>query len=178
LKSVEDYHASYLSIHWWPRQLLEENREAIDRINRRLGYRLELRQATWPNRVRLGEPFVVATQWANAGVAPCYPGGFAAITLKDSQGGFVAVQVDESLDMRQLPVGPKDAAEVRSLESTFIVAERYLDGPRTFARTVATGVYDVLISVGQRDGTPRIALPLEGDDGQRRYRLGKIELVE
>ena len=26
LKSVEDYHASYMSIHWWPRTELEENR--------------------------------------------------------------------------------------------------------------------------------------------------------
>lgn len=27
-----------MSIHWWPRILLEENRDAIDRINRRIGY--------------------------------------------------------------------------------------------------------------------------------------------
>ena len=42
LKSVEDYHASYMSIHWWPREELKENRETIDRINRRIGYRLQL----------------------------------------------------------------------------------------------------------------------------------------
>ena len=44
LKAVEDYHASYLSIHWWPRVELEENRGLIERINRRLGYRLQLRE--------------------------------------------------------------------------------------------------------------------------------------
>ncbi len=48
LKAVEDYHASYLSIHWWPRVELEENRGLIERINRRLGYRLQLREITWP----------------------------------------------------------------------------------------------------------------------------------
>ena len=32
------------------------------------------------------------------------------------------------------------------------------------------------VPVGQRDGTPTIALPLANDDGQRRYRLGKITL--
>jgi hypothetical protein len=32
------------------------------------------------------------------------------------------------------------------------------------------------ISVGQRDATPTIALPLKDDDGQRRYFLGSITL--
>ncbi len=43
VKSVEDYHASYMSIHWWPREELSENRETVAKINRRLGYRLQLR---------------------------------------------------------------------------------------------------------------------------------------
>ena len=33
VESVEAYHASYMSIHWWPREELAECREAIDRIN-------------------------------------------------------------------------------------------------------------------------------------------------
>ena len=73
LKAVEDYHASYLSIHWWPRMELEENRALIERINRRLGYRLQLREITWPRAVVIGQPFAVSSVWANAGVAPCYP---------------------------------------------------------------------------------------------------------
>ena len=87
LKAVEDYHASYMSIHWWPRVLLNENRDVIDKINLRMGYRLQLREAAWSESVRLGEPFVVRTKWANVGVAPCYPGGYMAITIKDSKGG-------------------------------------------------------------------------------------------
>jgi len=38
------------------------------------------------------------------------------------------------------------------------------------------GDYAVYVSVGRRDGTPRIALPLAGDDGQHRYRLGQLVL--
>jgi len=38
------------------------------------------------------------------------------------------------------------------------------------------GTYAVFVSVGQRDGTPRIGLPLDQDDGQHRYRLGSIRL--
>jgi hypothetical protein len=42
---------------------------------------------------------------------------------------------------------------------------------------VKPGTYDVFISVGDRDGTPRLALPLKDGDGHRRYRLGTIELA-
>ncbi len=76
LKSVEDYHASYMSIHWWPREELAENRDVVAHINRRLGYRLQLRELSWPSQVALSEPFMVEAAWANAGVAPCYGGGF------------------------------------------------------------------------------------------------------
>jgi hypothetical protein len=178
LQAVEDYHASYLSIHWWPREFLEQNRDTIRQINLRLGYRLQLREARWPAKVALGQPIRVTMQWANAGVAPCYPGGYPAVTLEDHQGGIVAVHVDESFDMRRLPVGPQDAAPVETLESTFVVARRYVDGPRVFARAVQPGTYDLLISVGSRDGTPEIALPLRNDDGRGRYRLGQIELTD
>lgn len=42
---------------------------------------------------------------------------------------------------------------------------------------IRPGPRDLFISVGLCDGTPAIALPLPNDDGQRRYRLGRIELV-
>ena len=171
LKSVEDYHASYMSIHWWPREFLSENRDTIVRINRRLGYRLQLREIRYPSIVRLGEEFIVDTKWANAGVAPCYPGGFWALTLKDQKGGIVSVNVDEGFDFRSLEPNGKEQA----LRSSFIIA-RKLEGGH--APPVLPGSYDLYISVGLRDGTPIIALPLNDQDGQRRYRIGKITLEQ
>lgn len=170
LKSVEDYHASYMSIHCWPRVELEENRALIDRINLRLGYRLQLHEMSWPEKITIGEPFKVSSTWANAGVAPCYPGGFVALTIKDDKGGIVSVLSDESFDVRTLEVGKPGKAATKTHESEFRVG--------LFAPTTKPGTYDVYVSVGKRDGTPVIALPLKGDDGLRRYKLGKIEIVE
>ncbi|MCC6729317.1 MAG: DUF4832 domain-containing protein [Chthonomonadales bacterium] len=170
LKAVEDYHASYLSIHWWPRELLAENRAVIDHVNRRLGYRLQLRELEWPRRAAVGSEIAVRSRWANAGVAPCYPGGFMTLTLKDEKGGIVSVLVDEGLDMRTLKPGLEGQAPV--VESAFRPAVGLV------APTTKSGAYDVYVSVGMRDGTPTIALPLPDDDGQRRYRVGRIELTE
>jgi hypothetical protein len=168
LEAVEAYHASYLSIHWWPREFLEANRAAIEKINRRIGYRIQLREIAWPTVVRTGEPFAVHATWANAGVGTCLPGGFVAITLKDDKAGIVAVLVDETLDVRSLKVGKPDEIPTLAHKSELNAG---LIAPAT-----NPGEYDVFISVGDRDGTPRIALPINGDDGQRRYKLGRITL--
>ncbi len=168
LRSVEEYHASFLSIHWWPEVLYNENKETIEKINRRLGYRLQLRELKYPNGVDIGKPFGVDWNWANVGVAPCYGGGFPALTLKDAEGGIVSVLVEDGFDVKNLPVAPSEQAETKSVHSEFRVG--------LVAPTTQPGTYDIFVSVGRRDGTPTIALPLDGDDGQRRYKIGVITL--
>lgn len=187
LKCIEDYHVSFMSIHWWPDVFLEENREVIDKINLRMGYRLMPVEIIWPKTVQLALPsdsytlyrdlteqgdlsktFKLQWAWANKGVAPCYPGGFPAMTLKDDKGGIVSVLVDESLNMRNLKTGLPGKAPVTRHKSEFIVG--------LFAPATKPGTYDVFISVGSRDGTPTIALPLKDGDSQRRYRIGRVNL--
>jgi hypothetical protein len=167
-KAVEDYHASYMSIHWWPRIELEENCAVIDRINRRMGYRIRPREASWPAEVTIDRPFEIRSVWENAGVAPCYPGGFPALTIKDEKGGIVAVLVDEGFDVKALKPGPAGHAPTEERRAGFRAGH--------IAPTTRPGTYDVYLSVGRRDGTPRLAMPLESDDGQHRYRLGRIAL--
>ena len=177
VKSVEEYHASYMSIHWWPREMLAENREAVRRINQRMGYRLQLREATWPKQTRLREPVEVKHTWANAGVAPCYPGGFVAFTLKDADGGIAFVHAEAGTDLRTLEVGPPGQAPTRTLTSRLTVPRTHRDGPRKFAMPLNPGTYTLWVSVGRRDGAPVIALPLKDGDGHRRYRLGAITIA-
>ncbi len=176
MKSVEDYHAAYMSIHWWPREMLNENRETVARINRRLGYRIQLKEIAWPEEARLGEAFSVGSVWANAGVAPCYPGGFWSLTLRDEKGGLASAHVDEDFDFSELEVGKAGDAPVQRLTTHFTVAFRHIDPRGTHVPPTKPGVYDLYVSVGTRDGTPTIALPLANHDGHRRYRVGQIRL--
>lgn len=176
-KAVEDYHAAYLSIHWWPREFLDANRETIDHINRRLGYRFQLVEASWPSRVALGQPVDIGLRWANAGVAPCYQDAFPALTLKDDKGGIASVLVNEDFNLRTLaPAAPGKAAESNAA-FTATIGRALVDPAGVFVPSTRPGKLEVYISVGRRDGTPVIALPLPGDDGLRRYRLGSIEVA-
>ncbi len=178
LKAVEDYHASYLSIHWWPRILLEENHDVIEKINLRMGYRLQLRSIHWPEKIRLGDPFIISYAWANAGVAPCYPGGFPCITLKDEKGGIVSVLTDENFNVDELQVYEPNNAISKQIVSTFTIAPTFNDPVKSFFRGVKPGKFDMYVSVGEKDGTPVFELPYNESDGHKRYKMGKIELLD
>jgi len=56
-----------------------------------------------------------------------------------------------------------------------VLSPKLLDGHRAGIRE--TGTYEVYISVGTPIGTPQIALPLPGDDGHHRYKLGTLQVV-
>ncbi len=163
-EAIEDYHASYASIHWWPHEFLAENRDLVRRINLRIGYRFQLCEFSWPARLSLDQTFPVSWAWRNAGVAPPYTDYFPAVTLADAKGGIVAVFVDDNANLRRLPVA------LRGVE------------PRSFQRRFALppglkpGDYTVLVSVGDRIGQPQAALPLDGGNGRRRYRLGTCRI--
>ena len=167
LKAVEDYHAAYASIHWWPREFMNEQLELIKKMNLRLGYRLQLREISWPGQISLKDKFSITMKWANAGAAPCYPGGYITLTLKDAKGGIVSVFVDESFNVRDLKEGPVDAIPVTERNAVFSCSE-----------IVKPGKYDMFISVGKEEGTPVIALPLVNPDNHRRYKLGQIEITD
>ena len=176
LKAVEDYHASLLSIHWWPREELEANRDIIDRINRRIGYRINMEKAEWPRVIRKGEPFHIRSSWKNVGVAPCYGGGYPCFTVKNSKGGIVAVLVDTGMNVKDLAVAaPGEAAAVWS-DHEFAVAQAFTNSFGTFSRACQAGDYEIFFSVGTAYGTPVLALPYGGDDGHRRYKMGKIRI--
>ena len=178
LKAVEDYHASLLSIHWWPREELEANRDIIERINRRIGYRINLKEVTYPETIRKNEPFHITAKWKNEGVAPCYGGGYPCYTIKNKKGGIVAVLVDTGLNVKDLGVDdPGEGFPVTS-DAEFTVARAEANSFGTFARVCPTGKFDIFVSVGNAYGTPTIALPYDGDDGHKRYKLGSITITE
>ncbi|MDO4586363.1 MAG: DUF4832 domain-containing protein [Planctomycetia bacterium] len=168
LQSIEDYHASYMSIHWFPQEEWEQCQNVIRQINKRLGYRIQIQKIQFPKTITIGQFFNIETILANAGVAPCYPGGFLTLTLKDEKGGIVSILTDESFDMKSLEVGPPDNIPTQTFRSRFRIG--YV------APTTKPGVYDLFLSIGKRDGTPTIELPLPNADQNRRYKIGTVIL--
>ncbi|MDR1517095.1 MAG: beta-galactosidase [Dysgonamonadaceae bacterium] len=180
MKAVEDYHATWLSIHWFPDEELAANRDVIERINRRIGYRLQCPEIVYPTEVTKGQPFTIESRWRNAGVAPCYKGGYPCFTLKDDKGGIVSTLVDNTFNLNSLSVEAADNTDSKPLRSTFVIAPSYSnDGVRNaFHRTCKPGTFDLYVSIGKRDGTPLYELPYNGNDGHKRFKIGQLTLKE
>ena len=231
VRAVEEHHASFMSIHGNPRDILEGNRDAIDRINRRLGYRFVPESVEWPREVVVGEdakPFEVRWRFRNVGVAPAYRPWYPCLTVKDAAGAIVAVLSGSECDLSKTSFCRKERKEGSSLfanphcsqidnTNTNVANVEILPMPisnvanavqnwrlnletgnistmETLPKTSAAenysatftlgrwvapltlaGDYDVWLSVGEADGTPRLALPIDAEeDGHRRYRCGKI----
>ena len=75
IEAMELYHASYASAHDAPDVFYRECRDLVDRMNRRLGYRLLPVELSWPAQVKAGGRLEIAGRWINEGVAPCYGAG-------------------------------------------------------------------------------------------------------
>lgn len=194
LKAVEAYEASYLSVHGWPDEIYEKSGAAFRQAALRLGYRFELREARYPKRVRLGEPFEIASDWVNVGVARCYAGAFAAWSLIDANGAVVWTSVDERNDFKNaLPtLGGKETgfacrSRVRfgctselpdrndGVINHYRKANQFPFGKKV--PTMVSGTYVLTVSLGRPDGTPTIALPL-GGGRNRRYSVGLLTVEE
>ena len=194
--STVEYQASFQGIHWWPEEFLKYNREEVERINLRLGYRFELREASWPREVKLGERVEVGATWANVGVAPPREELVVAWTLLDGDGTVQWTSVDGTFDFRTLAPTLEDGehpllhtSKVRfgwdwPYNGNYYATgkpEVHHDGTVTQhgprVPTLKPGTYSLCVSVGRTDGTPRIALPLRDQVNQtRRYRLGEIKV--
>jgi hypothetical protein len=180
-ESVETYHASYMLAHWWPYEILEAERPTIEQINRRLGYRLLFDSIEWPQSVELGAELPISYSMLNAGVAPCYKGGFPCFTVKDKEGGLVSVLVDDGFDVKTLAVSEPGKARPLSHTARFRVAPALRGKGRDpesakFYRAAPAGEFDLFVSVGKKDGTPLYELPYGEHDGHKRYKIGKITL--
>ena len=189
LECVEKHRASYFTFHGFPEDFRESHAAEIAAVNRRIGYRLMPLSVSFPDKVAPGEPVEIAAEWVNEGVAPCLPGGFVSWSLVDAKGNVCWSFTDESFDMRAieptLDDGPKPVRRVSRGRFGYTAPippwnDKVLACLRANGRVTETsfdmlapGDYTLCISVGTRQGTPKIALPLADGSG-RRYPLGRI----
>ncbi len=133
----------------------------------------------------------IAAAWMNKGVAPCLPGGFVSWSLCDAEGNVCWSFTDEDFNVRTLaPTLEKGPQPVRIVARGRFGCkaaippwnDAVLAGLRKRGRVTETTFdmlkpdeYALCVSVGTRQGTPRIALPLAGGIG-RRYPIGTVRV--
>ena len=109
--------------------------------------------------------FAAEVRFEDNGVAPSYRPYYPCLTVKDRENRIVAVLSGDGCDLSRLPV---DGMQAQEFVAKFMIG-------RWAAPLTLAGEYDVWLSVGEADGTPRVSLPIDAEhDSHRRYRCGNI----
>ena len=172
LDAVEKYHASHLRIHWWPEEFLNGNgkdlpgnRELINAINLRLGYRFHVSSFSFPAKIEKGKVISACIKIRNAGVAPCYKGGYVAVSLLDESGKMICSMVDTKTNVKNLM--PAENAD-KAPEQTISIS---LNPPQNTAH----GNYHIAISIGDEKGNPLYRLPYDNEI-QKQYIMSEMKI--
>ena len=152
---IDTLHAGYLGLRGDIGLMYQETPGFFETVGKRLGYRLIPSKILLPTAVIAHGYFDMTVDWKNVGAAPCYKDAYPTLTLKNKDGDIVLVLTDRDFNVKDLPVGEPGKAPPSVVESVTFV-------PAPFFR----GEYDVFLSVGELDGTPSIAMPIDGDDGE------------
>jgi len=188
---IEDYHASYISIHGFPDLYWKTNKHVWKDFANRLGYRFELRRVEYPETVKVSERVSVKSTWVNVGVAEEYANSSLTWNLLDDRGVVCWSVTDPNFGFRSLAPkhgGVERPATVESPCTFGYFAEvpdngndqilnycrrEHVNDPGQSVQLLKPGAYTLAVSVGRADGKPLVALPLEGGV-DRVYPLGKI----
>lgn len=109
-----DLHGSYLNNKSAP--IPEGTRPEIERFLRKLGYRLVLREAAFPQKAEPKAALPITMTWENTGVAPPYRDDRIAIRLVDTQGRATVLGGETSIkgwlpgkrEVKETPILPAD----------------------------------------------------------------------
>jgi len=174
LEAVEKYHATHIRIHWWPDEFLygngkdlPGNKELVDAINLRLGYRFQVTSFRCPLKIEKGETVAVGIKIRNAGVAPCYKGGYIAVSVLNKKGKTICSIVDTTTNVKTL-MPAENAGRAR---------EQAVSVSLNLPGDITPGNYRIALSIGDKKGNPVYRLPYDNEI-QKRYIMNEIKIEE
>lgn len=132
----------------------------FDRLARKIGYRLVLSKAFFPETLKAGEKLILRQIWKNQGVSKLYVKHPLRVYLIDKNGQEMWSAIDHDFDPTHWKRG-----QMFEVFSSFALP-----------RDLAEGTYELRVALVDPTGKPAIQLGMEGQDGQRRYTLGKVDI--
>jgi hypothetical protein len=155
-----DLHCSYLNNKSAP--IPEGTRPEIERLLRKVGYRLVVREAEFEAVLKPDRPYTGRMLWENVGVAPPYRDYLVALRFTGREGQPTAVSMTDLSVKGWLPGEAQKVGIAVGFES---------------GREPRPGEYDLayaLVDPGTKK--PAIRLAVEGRDGEGWYPLGTVNV--
>ncbi len=158
-----EHRINYFPLGWGKEgyELLAGRRpDIITRASLRTGYRFVVTRGAWPPTVSPGDAFALKADWVNLAVGRLPFRYWPTVWLKGPDGAIVGSARVSNVDVTGWVEGARYATE-------FDIK---------LPSSVAPGTYSLWVGLADEKEHPVVALGIEGDDGQRRYRLGTVEV--
>ncbi|MDH7569168.1 MAG: DUF4832 domain-containing protein, partial [Armatimonadota bacterium] len=161
-QSIEEYHATWVSIHHWPDEFLAKERPLVEKLANRMGYWLFVNEAVVPRVLAPGQSFYISVQWENRGVAPMYRSWAVALALKEASGRVVWSAGNTAYDTRRWMPG--------ETTQTFL-SYRLPDA-------LPPGRYHLCLGLTPPEdpSRPSVKLAMQGRDADGWHRLAPVEV--
>ena len=173
-------HGSYINNKSAPLPEAPEVRPELERFLRRLGYRLVLKQLSYPAEVAAGGKLEVAMKWQNTGSAPCYRPYHVAYRLRSDDGKQYVLTGGVSVN-RWMPgsvdiFAPTFLQNPPDLPPGEVVAE---SDSVELPIAMPPGTYELAIAVvEQKSSKPVVRLAIKGRAADGWYPLGKLRVKQ
>jgi hypothetical protein len=158
-----EHRINYFPLGWGKEdyELLATQRpDIIMRASLRTGYRFAVTRAAWPPTVRPGDSLAVKADWVNLAVGRLPFRYWPTVWAKGPDGAIIGHNQVRDADVTGWVEGGKHVTQ-------FDIK---------LPASAASGTYSLWIGLADEKGRPAVALAIEGDDGQRRYRLGPFQV--
>lgn len=133
----------------------------FDRGNEKMGYRLAIDYARYEKQAAPGSEISVLTSFSNSGTGRFWYKYPLKVYLLDKDGNEAASSVNEKFDARTILNGD--------------ITDFYTKV--NLPKDIKEGKYKVAAAIVDETGKPAISLGMAGNDGNKRYALGEIEIT-
>jgi len=126
-----------------------------------LGFRLVPTRVSWPTELHAGDLLLMRENWVNRNVGRLYQRMPLKVYLTDGLGKERFSEVDPGFD-----------------ETTWVRGESYpFISIFHLPKDLGAGDYDVRIALVDETGEPQINLAIQGQDAEKRYKLGTVRIL-
>lgn len=161
-EALHKWRVNYQTVIGWVAQdfdiVIRQEKELVEYFNRMMGYRLVPDEIQYSSEVKAGDKMYLNTLWSNQAMGRCWQDYDLSVYFENAAGETVYTGTDARFNPVSINGG-----EPHFFELSF-------DLPAT----LANGEYTVKFAITDAEGSPKVEMPIAGNDGNKKYYLGKV----
>ncbi len=161
-EALHKWRVNYNTVISWTGQafndVIQNETELVEYFNRLMGYRLVPDKMQYSSEVKAGDKLYLNSLWSNQAMGRAWKDHDLSVYLENAAGETVYTGTDARFNPVSINGG-----EPHFFNLSYRLPE-----------DLAKGTYTLKFAVTDEKGAPKLALPIAGNDGNKKYYLGEV----